>query len=383
MWYSRRSSGAKPTATTARAAAVASSLGPLRGKGGKGGTKPRVKKSREADARKLRRRKSSRATTGDDVYVAGDHDGDRGRRGRGKRSPPSSQSGQATQGKKKRADTAGCGAGAGGHMGQAWRTSRTRHAGKPTLGTFNMGGGSRSRWDVVKEQYDKMDVLALQEFSSSKGGWKGEEFAAEDRGRLLLGEKPPKNDPSGSAALRLSSRMKKAVVDGSAGCHGSRIVYVRLALGVQTLFVVSAYVPYWARGCKKKGHSYASTEACSTYRQLQTVIDSKSKPGDAIIVLTDANAKLAPTHDRAVGRYCVQQKSNAAGDELAHFMRRNQLVAANTMFKPRRRLLSRQMRGGLAGAGTATIAMAAWDHSSTHSPLEGGIFPIAFTSTSI
>ena len=56
-----------------------------------------------------------------------------------------------------------------------------------------------------------------------------------------------------------------------------------------------------------------------------TVIDSKSQPGDAIIVLTDANAKLAPTHDRAVGRYCVQQKSNEAGDELARFMRRNQL----------------------------------------------------------
>jgi hypothetical protein len=44
-------------------------------------------------------------------------------------------------------------------MGRAWRSSRTRHALKPTIGTFNMGGGSRNRWDVVKDQYDKVDVL--------------------------------------------------------------------------------------------------------------------------------------------------------------------------------------------------------------------------------
>eukprot|EP01047_Picozoa_sp_COSAG01_P053219 COSAG01_NODE_5681_length_4104_cov_5.234707_2_plen_751_part_00 len=334
VWYSRRRKGAQSKADTSCAAVSSSSLGQGRGKGGKGITAPRSAGG-DADARTLRHRKSPRATTGDDVYVAGGRGGDRGRRGKGKALPPSSLSVRAAR-KKKRAGTAGCGAGSTGHMGRA-RSSRTRHATKPSIGTYNMGGGSRNRWDVVKDQYNKVDVLALQEISSSQGGWKGEEFAAEDHGRLLVGDKPPKGDPSGSAALRLSARMRKAVVDGSSGCLGSRIVYTRLSLGVQYLFVVSVYVPYWNRGCSNKGHSYAGTEACTTYRQLQTVLDSKSKPGDAIIVLTDANAKLAPTHDRAVGRFCVQQKPNEAGIELLHFMHRNELVAANTLFKPRRR----------------------------------------------
>ena len=58
-------------------------------------------------------------------------------------------------------------------MGAAWRRSKTRHEGMPTFGTFNMGGGARNRWDVVKNRYGKLDVLGLQEFSSSRGKWKG------------------------------------------------------------------------------------------------------------------------------------------------------------------------------------------------------------------
>eukprot|EP01047_Picozoa_sp_COSAG01_P039982 COSAG01_NODE_3335_length_6237_cov_5.928315_1_plen_325_part_10 len=186
--------------------------------------------------------------------------------------------------------------------------------------------------------------LGLSEFSPSRGNWRGGEFAAEDHGRLLVGEQPSKGDPSGTAALRLSARMKRAVVDGSSGCLGSRIVYTRISLGVQTLFVISVYVPYWTRGCDTKGHAHAGVEASTTHKNLQKVIDTKSRPSDAIVILTDANARLAPTRNGMVGQYCPQSNPDDAGRALLDFMRRNNLAAANTMFKPRRRSRRRRRR---------------------------------------
>lgn len=339
VYYSRRSlRGAKPKAgTSGAAAATASSLRHgRRCKGGKGITaRPGSKKT---GTRKLQCRRSSSVAAGDAVYVRGD----RGSRGRGEKRCAQQQSSlltstQSTRAKRRktREQVPGCGGGSKGHMGAAWRRSKARHEGMPTFGTFNMGGGTRNRWDVVKNRYGKLDVLGLQEFSSSHGKWKGPDFADEDGGRLILGEKPRRDDPSGSAALRLSPRMVKAVVDGSSGCLGSRIVYARLKLGVQFIFVVSVYVPYWQRGCGSKGKVHAGVEAQAVHRQLQTVLDSKAKSGDAVVILTDTNAKLAPTESGRVGRYCVQRHANDAGRCLLDFMRKNDLVAANTLFKPR------------------------------------------------
>eukprot|EP01047_Picozoa_sp_COSAG01_P095972 COSAG01_NODE_26566_length_709_cov_4.442623_1_plen_75_part_01 len=75
-------------------------------------------------------------------------------------------------------------------MGRASRARGARHDRKPTFGTYNAGGGSRNKWDVIKDQFDKVDVLGLSEFSPSRGNWRGGEFAAEDHGRLLVGEQP-------------------------------------------------------------------------------------------------------------------------------------------------------------------------------------------------
>ena len=54
-------------------------------------------------------------------------------------------------------------------MGRAKRARGARHDRKPTFGTYNAGGGSRNKWDVIKDQFDKVDVLGLSEFSPSRG----------------------------------------------------------------------------------------------------------------------------------------------------------------------------------------------------------------------
>ena len=87
------------------------------------------------------------------------------------------------------------GAGAKGQMGRRASKAKARpgkrHAGKPTFGVYNPGGLTNVRWNIVRTHLaPKVDVLGLPEFSSALGEWKGEKFAAEARGKLIVGEKP-------------------------------------------------------------------------------------------------------------------------------------------------------------------------------------------------
>ena len=204
------------------------------------------------------------------------------------------------------------GGGAKGQMGRRAPKAKARpgqrHAGKPTFGVYNSGGLTNLRWNIVRTHLaPKVDVLGLPEFSSALGEWKGEKFADEARGKLIVGPKPKKGDGSGSAAILLSPRMTACIEEGSEGSCGSRIVYVRLKVGINYLFVICAYIEYWDRG-RGKG-----TEAKGTHRRMQDVIDSQAKTGDCLVVLTDANAKLGPTQDGLAGEYCVSRKPNEAG----------------------------------------------------------------------
>ena len=242
------------------------------------------------------------------------------------------------------------GAGAKGQMGaKAKARTGKRHAGKPTFGVYNSGGLTNVRWNIVRTHLaPKMDVLGLPEFSSPLGEWKGEKFAAEARGKLIVGEKPKRGDGSGSAAILLSPRMTACIEEGSEGSCGSRIVYVRLKVGVNYLFVICAYIEYWDRGPGK------GEQAKRTHRRMQDVINSQAKTGDCLVVLTDANAKLGPTQDGLAGEYCVSRKPNEAGKALLAFMRENKLVAANTQFKPRRQKHSKHKGGSQAHPGCIT-----------------------------
>jgi hypothetical protein len=197
---------------------------------------------------------------------------------------------------------------------------------------------------IIKEHFQRTDLLGIPEFSHSAGAYNGNKLAADEGGQLLVPPSPPKGDASGTAAIWLSRRLKPLVVDGSAGSEGSRITFVRIKLETQFIFAICAYIPYWKRGSKTKGLAHQGSEARATLDQMQAVIDARAKPADALVILTDANARLAPTEDGAVGQFCVQKVANSAGKQLLQFMRHNQLTAANTLFRPRRRRRRRRNR---------------------------------------
>jgi hypothetical protein len=73
---------------------------------------------------------------------------------------------------------------------------------------------------------------------------------------------------------------------------------------------------YWKRGSKTKGLAHQGSEARATLDRMQAVIDARAKPSDALVILTDANAQLAPTNDGAVGQFCVQKVANSAGNDF-------------------------------------------------------------------
>ena len=242
------------------------------------------------------------------------------------------------------------GGGTKGKMGrQAKSSPGTRHGGKPTFGVYNPGGLSDMRWNLVRTHLaPKVDVLGLPEFSNPLAAWKGKKFAEQARGKLIVPKAPKKGDGSGSAAILLSPRMTALIVQGSEGSCGSRIVYVRLKVGINFLFVICAYIEYWDRGPGK------GEQAKATHQRMQEVIDSQAKTGDCLVVLTDANARLGPTGDGLAGQYCVARKPNDAGKALMTFMRANKLVAANTQFKPQNTKHSRHKGGCKALPGCVT-----------------------------
>jgi hypothetical protein len=90
----------------------------------------------------------------------------------------------------------------------------------------------------------------------------------------------------------------------------------RIKLETQFIFAICAYIPYWKRGSKTKGLAHQGSEARATLDRMQAVIDARAKPSDALVILTDANAQLAPTNDGAVGQFCVQKVANSAGNDF-------------------------------------------------------------------
>ena len=59
---------------------------------------------------------------------------------------------------------------------------------------------------------------------------------------LIVGDKPVRGDPAGTAAIALSTQAQKTVL--THGHVGSRLVKVRLQETFKTVFVVGAYIPH-------------------------------------------------------------------------------------------------------------------------------------------
>eukprot|EP01049_Picozoa_sp_SAG25_P002765 SAG25_NODE_150_length_13701_cov_6.145640_3_plen_165_part_00 len=104
--------------------------------------------------------------------------------GGGRKSLPSSTDSVRTARKARSRNTCYAGPGSRGHMGSAWRNSPTRHGQKLTFATWNAGGVSQLRWDIIKDLFDTTDILGLPEFTSSKGKWIGDKIADEEGGAL-------------------------------------------------------------------------------------------------------------------------------------------------------------------------------------------------------
>ena len=62
---------------------------------------------------------------------------------------------------------------------------------------------------------------------------------------MIVGDKPVRGDPAGTAAIALSTRAQKTVLN-----HGSvrrRLVWVRLQETFKTVLIIGAYIPHGSR----------------------------------------------------------------------------------------------------------------------------------------
>jgi exonuclease III len=180
------------------------------------------------------------------------------------------------------------------------------------------------RWSAridayVKTQLKNKDVIALTEV-----GRLPQKFAGAG---LIVGDKPPKGDPAGAAAIALSPRAQGMVI--GSGNKGSRIVWVRLKAQFTNLFIVSVYLPHKARKCAPFQED--------TLRDLQSLLRIAPAKGDCIIVMGDMNAKLARSQQGITGKYCMHAKADSGGEGLTEVMQAFHLSAASTYFCPPRK----------------------------------------------
>eukprot|EP01047_Picozoa_sp_COSAG01_P023161 COSAG01_NODE_1396_length_10474_cov_4.096482_3_plen_82_part_00 len=81
-------------------------------------------------------------------------------------------------------------------MGSAWRHSSTRHGDKLSFGVYNPGGVSNYKWAIIKEHFQRTDLLGIPEFSHSAGAYNGNKLAADEGGQLLVPPSPSSPFPS-------------------------------------------------------------------------------------------------------------------------------------------------------------------------------------------
>ena len=96
----------------------------------------------------------------------------------------------------------------------------------------------------------------------------------------------------------------------------------------QTLFVVGWYIPHKYR---------AEPDQMDTFKQIRSLIETKSQIGDVVIGIGDANSRLQRSVKGYTGRYCAHHSADSGGAMLHKLMVDHKLLAASTYFKPPRR----------------------------------------------
>ena len=201
--------------------------------------------------------------------------------------------------------------------------SRKKRRGKGfalLLATWNTMGWSNRIHKHIESS--KQDVIALTECGAKvlKSAGPG----------LIVTELPAAGDPAGTAAIHLSPRAQRMVLNS--GHKGSRLAWVRLRGQFANILIISAYIPHKYR---KQAPFQEDTLA-----ELEVLIAEKSVKGDCVVVMGDMNAKLARGMAGLTGKYCMHSEADNGGESLRltkimSIMQSRYLSAASTYFCPR------------------------------------------------
>ena len=141
-------------------------------------------------------------------------------------------------------------------------------------------------------------------------------------------------DPAAGVAILLSNRMARNVL--SKGHVGTRIAWVRLRGPICNLFVVVVYVPH-------KGRQTAPT-ASDIIQELHKLLRTVPKQ-DCIVLGGDFNCQLQRNVQGCTGQWSMtQQADNGHGEEMLDLLRKQDLFAVGTSFKPKRKRWSQRKR---------------------------------------
>ena len=148
-------------------------------------------------------------------------------------------------------------------------------------------------------------------------------------------EKGKCQDSAAGVAILLSKRMCRHI--DKAGHVGTRIAWVRLKGPICPIFFIAVYVP----------HKYRTKapRASDVLAQLDALIKTVPKH-DCLVVCGDFNCQLKRNVPSLTGKWSMTQKHETHGhdQDLLDIMRKYELFAVDTKFKPKKKLWSNRKR---------------------------------------
>ena len=204
----------------------------------------------------------------------------------------------------------------------------------------NLRFGCWNCWSYSNERHSfckslGYDVLALTELHNKQNNpnfssdlWIPSAQAEEDaQGKCT--------DSAAGVAILLSKRMRRHI--DKAGHVGTRIAWVRLRGPICPIFFIVVYVP----------HKYRTKapQAADTLAQLDALIKTVPK-NDCLVVCGDFNCQLKRNVPGLTGKWSMTQKHETKGHDqsLLDLMRKYELFAVDTKFKPKKKFWSNKQR---------------------------------------
>ena len=199
-------------------------------------------------------------------------------------------------------------------------------------------------WSYSNERHEYCksldnDIMGLTELhnNQTKPQFQGKNWICSD---IAKEEGGKSTDPAAGVAILLSQRMARNVL--SKGHVGARIVWVRLRGPICNLFVVVVYVPH-------KGRQVTPT-ASDIIQELNKLLMTVPKQ-DCIVLGGDFNCQLQRNVQGCTGKWSMtKQADNGHGEEMIDLMRKHDLFATGTSFKPKKRRWGQNKRKRLCNA---------------------------------